>query len=304
MSLPAVSRTIGCYRALCLRSRIVVPEEVESSVCGDVRSHTIDSDVLEDEREYLVYLPPGYSDADPWRYPVLFLNDGQNVFDRATAVTGVEWQVDETAELLIREGKIPGIVIVAVYNTPERIAEYTPFRDPVHGGGGADRYARFLTTELMPELRAKYHLSRRPEDTAIIGSSLGGLCALYLGWRYPRVFGLVGALSPSLWWGERGLLTGIGGDERTRGPLKVWMDMGTEESLADENNNGVPDVLDDLRTLRAVLVYKGYKPGVDLFYREVEGGRHDEASWAIRVSSLLEALFPYQTPVKPCELSR
>lgn len=271
------------------------------TLTGDIRRQQFVSQLLDDRFDVWVYLPPGFSATDPWRYPTVYLHDGQNVFDEKTSAFGVEWGVDETAEGLILQGKMAPVVMVAVANTPDRIAHYTPFADPQHGGGKGPLYGRFLVEELRPWLLGQYPLSKDPTQTAIIGSSLGGLSSLYLGWTRPEVFGLVGALSPSLWWGGRKLITRIGGDETRKRPHKVWIDMGSEESSEDDNDNGVPDVIDDLRTLRSVLLAHGFRLGEDLFYREVEGGQHDEAAWCERIGDVLTTFFPpaYPSPVIP-----
>ncbi len=284
-------RNLGCDGILSLRS-YWPGHQKDTSLTGDIRRHTIDSVFLGGEREYRVYLPPGYSADDPWLYPVLFLNDGQNIFDRETAVFGVEWEVDESAERLIRDRQVEPLVAVAVYNSHKRVIEYTPFVDRNHGGGYADVYGKFLIDELMPELRKLYNITSDPEKTAIAGSSLGGLCALYLAWRHPKVFGRVAAISPSLWWAARAMITFVGGQPGSKGPSKIWLDMGTEECSTDTTGNQVPDVLEDVRTLRAVLVYNGYVEDQDLFYREIEGGRHNERSWAQRVEDILKVLYP------------
>ena len=243
-------------------------------------------------REVVVYLPPGYSEKDNFPYPVALLQDGQNIFDTQTAVFGVDWGVEETAERLIVEQEIRPVILVAVYNSPDRVIEYTPFPDPEHGGGGASLYEEFLLEELLPFLETRYHLSKRTEDRAVIGSSLGGLLALHLGWSHPKQFGSVGSLSPSLWWGRRGMITGIAGREAPPLRPQIWIDGGTLESEADDNNNGVPDLIDDLRTMRVVLQSKGYELDKDLHYREVEGQRHDEHAWSLRVGDVLRAFFP------------
>ena len=262
------------------------------TLTGNIQSHPFLSRVLEEELEIWVYLPPGYAAADPWRYPCLYLHDGQNVFDAKTSAFGVEWGVDEAAECLILERKMEPIMIVAVANTPERIAHYTPFPDPAQGGGQGHLYRSFIIDELKPWIDQVYPTRTGALSTAVAGSSLGGLSALYMSWTRPDVFGLVAALSPSLWWGERKLITRIGGDEPSSKPHRIWIDMGTDESRADENDNQVPDMIDDLRTLRAVLLAQGYHLGEDLFYREVAGGVHDEAAWGARVSDVLSTLFP------------
>ena len=277
---------------LCLSCAPGGEKQGRHTLTGDISRHHISSVLLQEELEVWVYLPPGYSPSDPWRYPTLYLHDGQNVFDVETSAFGVEWGVDETAERLIQEGKIESLIVVAVANTPQRIALYTPFADPLEGGGGGSLYLDFLTEELKPWIDANYLTSPRAQETAVAGSSLGGLSALYLGWTRPDVFGMVAALSPSLWWSERGLITRIAQDQGSTLPWRIYLDMGLEESFADHDEDGVPDLIDDLRALRAVLLSKGYGLNHNLFYREVPGAAHDERSWAGRVADVLSALFP------------
>jgi enterochelin esterase-like enzyme len=273
----------------CLPLRPYLPGSRKGK--GDLKQHQVASRIL-GSREVVVYLPPGYSAKDSFAYPLALLQDGQNIFDPKTAVFGVDWAVDLTAERLIAEQKIRPVILVAVYNSRERVIEYTPFADRELGGGGAARYEEFLIDELLPFLHSEYSLSKRPEDRAVIGSSLGGLLALHLGWTRPRVFGAVGSLSPSLWWGQRGMITSMAsGAPPSPRPL-IWLDGGTLESDTDDNDNGVPDVVDDLRTMRAVLLSHGYQLEKDLIYRELEGQRHDESAWSSRVGDVLQALFP------------
>lgn len=258
---------------------------------GDLHQHEVSSRIL-GSREVVVYLPPGYSEKDSFAYPLALLQDGQNIFDPRTAVFGVDWGVDETAERLIAEQQIRPVILVAVYNSRDRIIEYTPFADPEHGGGGAALYEEFLIEELLPFLQSRYSLSHRAEDRAVIGSSLGGLLALHLGWSHPKLFGAVGSLSPSLWWGRRGMISGFAGAAPPSPRPMIWIDGGTLENEEDANDNGVPDLIDDLRTMRAVLLSHGYELEKDLMYREVEGQRHDEKAWSLRVGDVLKALFP------------
>lgn len=286
------SRFLPCYGSFALRPYLDgEPSNKEGSLTGNIVHHELDSKLL-GKRDLVVYLPPGYSDYDSYNYPFALLQDGQNIFDQSTAVFGVEWGADEAAERLIIEQKMEPTILVAIYNSPHRVDEYTPFPDPTHGGGKAPVYREFLIHEVIPYLESRYTLSKHRSQRAVIGSSLGGLLALYLGWTESETFGLVGALSPSLWWGQRGLITSIAGGVSPDIPPKIWLDAGTRESMTDSNQNGVPDLLDDLRTLRAVLHFQGMEEGEDLFYREVEGGTHDEHSWSERIGKVFTSFFP------------
>ncbi|MEW6277047.1 MAG: alpha/beta hydrolase-fold protein [Candidatus Eremiobacterota bacterium] len=263
---------------------------MNASLTGDVRQHrAFPSSVLGNRRDVWVYLPPGYADHPDKRYPVLYVHDGQNVFDRSTAAFGVEWGLDETAERLIRDGRLPELIIVAAANTPGRLDEYSPCPDPQHGGGGADRYGRFLVEELKPFVDGTYRTSRDAADTGVLGSSLGGLVSLHLGWTYPHVFGLVGALSPSLWWASGQALEGIA-SRPEGGPGKLWLDAGHREG-SDRDGNGVADMVDDARELAARLHQGGFTREKDLHYREFRDGAHNEASWGARAGEVLQALF-------------
>lgn len=255
-----------------------------STRTGDIEAHEFDSVVLDGPRTIMVYRPPGYSDKSPWRYPVLYLNDGQNMFDASTSAFGVEWQVDESLEHLIHTRKMEPVIAVAVYNSENRFDEYTPAEDPEHGGGGAERYGMFLTRELKPFIDQMYRTDT--ERSALVGSSLGGLCALYLGWTYPREFPKIGALSPSLWWAKRELIAEIAHSDRNvkDGPQRIWLDVGTKE--------GDREALMDARTMHGILKDKGYCDGENMIYREVQGATHSEASWAARIGDVLEFLYP------------
>lgn len=257
----------------------------DHTLSGDIHKRVFASRLLGEELEVLVYLPPGFSENDPWRYPTLYLHDGQNVFDEIGSAFGVEWGVDEATERLMRQAKMRDIIIVAVPNTAARIALYTPFPDSEHGGGEGEAWRAFLIEELKPWIDNEYPTSGRASETALAGSSLGGLSALYIGWSRPDVFGIVAALSPSLWWADGALITSIAEDEGTRHPDHIWLDAGSQESA-------LPDGLDDLRRLRGVLLSKGFMLGKDLFYSEVPGATHDEASWAARIEDVLCTLFP------------
>jgi len=124
-----------------------------------------------------------------------------------------------------------------------------------------------------------------------MGSSLGGLSALYMGWHLPHVFGLTGVISPSLWWSDKYLIKEIEQDPKAKGPSRIWLDMGTNESPADKDHNGIPDTLDNSRAMGEVLLNKGYKWEKELFYHEEPGATHSEWSWNQRVDKILTYLF-------------
>ena len=237
----------------------------------------------------LVYLPPGYRRFSLRRYPVLYLHDGQNVFDAATSFAGVEWGVDETAQRLIHRKLIEPLIIVAVANIgEERVHEYAPTPAVIepkdhprkHSRGLARIYGRFLIEELKPFIDRKYRTKPEAEFTGLGGSSFGGLATLAIGIFYSEVFTRLIVMSPSIWWDDYAIfrLVGILGEKPT---LKIWLDTGTAEpgwELA--------------RELCKYLVDKGWHPGFVLAYLEVKGADHREAAWAARVEPALRFLFP------------
>ena len=252
----------------------------------DLRRHPgFSSRFLAEPRDILVFVPPGYDEDEQRRYPVLYLHDGQNLFEGATAfVPGQDWQVNDTARALIEAGAIEPLIIVGIYNTgTHRIDEYTPTRDRRQGAGGdAALYGRMLTEELKPFIDREYRTLADPAHTGLGGSSLGGLVTLYLGLHYPDVFGKLAVLSPSVWWDNRIILTVV----RRTAPkprLSIWLDIGTGEG---------GKTVRDARALRDELVKAGWVLGSDLIYSEIPDAGHNEAAWAARVDPFLRFLFP------------
>ena len=267
------------------RDSAIAKHPPEHTLTGDFRRHArFRSRFLPTEHTLLVYRPPGYADDPSRRFPVLYLHDGQNVFDRATSATGEEWSVDETAERLIEAGAIEPLVIVGIYNAgARRIDQYTPTRDPRKKiGGKADAYARMLVNEIKPFIDRRYRTLRSAANTGLGGSSLGGLLTAHLGLRYHTVFNRLAVLSPSVWWDDRAIVREVYA-LKAKPPLRIWLDSGTSEGA---------DVTRDTRLLRDALVHKGWVIGRDLHYLEAEGGSHNEGSWSKRVEGVLRFLFP------------
>ena len=262
------------------------------TLTGDIRFHkTFHSKILNNDRDVIVYLPPGYEANKTKHYSVLYLHDGQNLFDGATSyIPGQEWRVDETAQTLILAGKIEPLIIVGIYNAGvERANEYTAAQDPKYKAGGkADLYGRFLVEELKPFIDATYRTKKDAVHTGLGGSSLGGLISLYLGLKYPNVFSRIAVVSPAVWWADNQIVHYTEGLPK-KPPLRIWLDIGTKEGgnaqVAQETVNGA-------RLLNETLVKRGWKPGKDLKYYESGGAEHNERAWAARVEQILEFLFP------------
>jgi predicted alpha/beta superfamily hydrolase len=263
----------------------ITPAKASSSLQSRLRLHRqFASQLMDEKRDFVVYLPPQYEAEPDRRYPVLYLQDGQNLFDPDTSfIPGKYWRVGETADELIVGGAIEPLVIVGIYNTGRyRINEYTHVEDKRLGGGRADAYGQMLVEELKPLVDHHYRTLPGIENCGLGGSSLGGLVSMYLALRYTRVFGKVAAMSPSVWWRNRAILKTVTQIKR-KPNLRIWLDIGTDESQR---------ALPDARALKTALVNRRWKLGEDLRYTEVEGGRHDEVAWSHRVAPMLTFLFP------------
>ena len=255
------------------------------TLTGNICRHpSFESRILRNQRDVLVYLPRHYRRRRD-RYPVLYLQDGQNVFDAATAFGGVEWGVDETAQRLIRDKLLAPLIIVAVANTGEqRVHEYAPTRGRLdkrkRSKGMLRQYGKFLIEELKPFIDRKYRTRPDAESTGLGGSSLGGLATLALGLWFPNVFTRLMVMSPSIWWDDCAIY-GIVDELEEKLPLKIWLDTGTQEPGWER-----------ARDLRDRLVGRGWRLFDDLQYFEAEGAGHSEGAWAARVDPALRFLFP------------
>lgn len=265
------------------------PPPAPSTVTGNIRYlRGVASRVLPRKRDIIVWLPPDY-DANPKRrYPVLYMHDGQNLMDAATSFSG-EWHVDETASRLVRSGEVEPLIIVGVYNTEDRFAEYTPVRDDGEyaqlGGGSAEAYGRFLVQELKPLVDKTFRTRTDAPSTGLVGSSLGGLVSMYLGLTHPEAFRRLGVMSPSVFWAHRDIVTRVKALKK-KPASRIWVDIGTDES------HGSQETVEDAALLRDALVARGWVLGKDLHYLEVPGAVHNEAAWADRFDDVLRFLYP------------
>lgn len=214
------------------------------------------------------------------------MQDGQNLFDPATAFCGNDWKLSETAEELIANGSIRPLIIVGIYNAGvKRMSEYTPARDGRGRGGRARSYMRFLVKELKTLIDTVYRTLDDVDNTGIGGSSLGGLLSLYGGLTYPELFSRMIVMSPSVWWANRDILPLVHKYRHIPGQ-KLWLDMGTREGSNPEIG------LRDARDLRDALLDSGWSLHRDFEYVEDEGAAHEEAAWAWRIRDALRFLFP------------
>jgi predicted alpha/beta superfamily hydrolase len=263
------------------------------SATGDLRLHEFTSRIFHNTRFLRVWLPPGYDAVEnrARRYPVLYLNDGQNLFENSTSFTGVEWQVDETADRLIREGIVQPMIIVGIDNaTKDRLREYMPHRSlhPVMLRVHGTRYPSFLSGEVMPYIANHYRVATGPENTGLGGSSLGALIALYTAQVRPGLIGRLLLESPSLWASNRQLVRHSRNVKRW--PERVFLAIGTAEAgRADRNQSAVDDVCELAGILRrAALDENRLRLVID------EDASHHESAWARRFPEALAFLFGQQ----------
>jgi predicted alpha/beta superfamily hydrolase len=270
------------------------------SATGDLRLHEFTSRIFCNTRFLRVCLPPGYDDAESRdrRYPVLYLNDGQNLFEAATSFTGVEWQVDETADRLIRDNVIAPLIIVGIDNAGKaRVREYMPYRSfslqpslqpslqAMIMRAQGKRYPDFLLKEVMPFVARNYRVATGPENTGLGGSSLGALIALYTAMVRPGVVGKLLLESPSLWAANRQIIR----ESRSvkEWPERVYLGTGTAEIGNPDRDRSV---VDDVREFHAILRRRGLDERRLRLVIE-EGGTHHESAWARRFPEALRFLF-------------
>lgn len=259
------------------------------TVIGNVKVlKDFESAQLGNRRDILVYLPPSYETGNE-RYPVLYLHDGQNLFDEATSFAG-EWRVDETMEVLSEEGL--EAVVVGIPNAGlARLDEYSPFRDKRSGGGLGDRYLDFIINDLKPLIDAQFRTLPGRENTGIMGSSMGGSISLYAFFRHPEVFGFAGAMSPSFWFANGAIFKYVKGAPFI--PGRIYLDAGTREynqgnwlSTRSHSRRYYAGV----RRMHRLLAKKGYRPRRDLLYVEEKWARHDEDAWSRRLPRAIRFL--------------
>jgi enterochelin esterase-like enzyme len=246
-------------------------------------------------RHVEVWLPPGY-DADPSRrYRVLYMHDGQNLFDPRIANTGVDWGVDEAVMDLVEKDVIPPIIVVGVWSTAERGPEYSPWHR-------APDYARFLIEELMPRVNAEFRTLTGPENTAVAGSSMGGLLSFNLVTHHPDVFGTCACMSTHFPLSEAMFADYFGAVVKTARPdetpyiirdieagltvprgVRYWFDYGSRGLDSEYGPSH--------EAVRSWLLEQGRVEGEDFVVRRYEGADHNETSWRARLRDPLTFLF-------------
>ncbi len=217
------------------------------------------------ERDVVVWLPPGYEDQENTAYPVIYMHDGQNVFDAATSAFGIEWQVDEAITNLVEAGEMQPLIAVGIYNTPDRSSEYLP-------GDTANAYMAFIIEKLKPFIDSAYRTKSGPEYTMTCGASAGGLAAFMLAWEHPTVFSKAICMSPAL-------------KVRTIDYVKVVQESPVIEQKAffylyNGGQELEAELLPGIEEMVTMLNSKGYLVGLDYQFIVDPEALHEEAAWA------------------------
>lgn len=237
--------------------------------------HEYYSIYLKNERDIIIWLPPTYHFSSK-KYPVLYVQDGQNLFDPNTSFIGKDWKIDEVASGLIRDKLIEEIIIVGIYNQKDRIEEYNYFSEK------GKKYANFMLRELKPFIDEKYRTKSIPYQSALMGSSMGGLISFQIFWNFPQVFGKAACLSNSFWVNDKKVFEMIKKNKESfSAQNRLYIDCGSEEKDLIEDFNRMVDELKDIHS-EAEFDFGSY---ID------EGSSHTESDWANRLHIPLRFLF-------------
>ncbi len=247
--------------------------------------HRFYSRALKNFRSLYVYLPPSYEFEPDRRYPVLYMQDGQNIFDGSRSYSGDGWEIHQTVDELIAAGLMEEILIVGVAHQNERrLSEYAHMDGAYQGGfvkGRGLQYESFLLNDVKPFIEANFRVLPGKENTGLMGSSMGGLVSFTIGLRHPEVFGKLGVLSPSFWWNPRKTLKQIKQLPSSKMPTRMWMDMGELEGPLSRDFSMM------LRQLRKV----GISQSENMAFWLVPEGSHSEKAWMSRAHCPLLYLF-------------
>ncbi|MCU0625361.1 MAG: alpha/beta hydrolase-fold protein [Gemmatimonadaceae bacterium] len=263
---------LGSVAAACLAQAQGVRRPSTASASVSLVADSMHMTPLDRQRRVAIYLPPDYATSTR-RYPVVYLQDGQNVFDGARAFAG-EWGVDETLDSLHARTGL-GVIVVAIDNDGRhRMDEYDPWRsaDTRLGGGEGRAYLDFIAQTLKPLIDARYRTRPEAAQTMLAGSSMGGLIALAGALERPTVFGRAAIFSAATWVARDSMLALARRAGRAKDRARLWFVVGGEETADDEP-------LHDQRAVVAALVASGYVAGRDVVAIERPDGRHQEWFW-------------------------
>lgn len=250
---------------------------IHGQITGMVKYHRAIQGVGIKERDVVVWLPPGYDQTSSKRYPVLYMQDGQNMFDPVTSAFGTDWQIDEAADSMIRIGAVAPLIVVGIYNTIDRNAEYIPTEK-------GRLYREFIAKKLKPFIDSAYRTKPGRRHNMIGGSSAGGILAFMMVWEYPNLFSRAICMSPAFrlpgnaktGWNYVSTVK----EDKKRKKVFFYIDNGGKE-LEQQLQPGVDEMLKALNN-------KGYKPGRDYIYISAPGASHNETAWAQRFPKALK----------------
>ena len=241
-------------------------------IVGNVEHHKNFSSInLNNKRDIIVWLPPSYNDDMGKRYPVLYMHDGQNIMNPKTSFNGTDWRVDETLTKLIEEDKIEEVIVVGIYNTSDRLEEYS---DSEKG----KKYIRFVIDEVKTFVDLRYRTLRDRKNTAVMGSSMGGLISFLMAWNHPDVFYKAGCLSSSFHYNSDKAIDMVKKYSGKKKRIKVYIDHGEDGLVKGQK-------------MFSELTAKGYTDGKDIDYYYAPGAEHNENAWAERLERPLLFLF-------------
>lgn len=257
----------------------------------------VTSRFLKDTRHVVTWLPPGYDKASGKKYKVIYMQDGQNIFDPRLSYTNIDWGVDEAMMHGVRAGSFEPAIIVGIWNTPERLREYSPWDQ-------APQYARFMIEELMPRIETEFNILTGPENTSAMGSSMGGLVSFYLVKEHPDVFGACGCVSSHFSWSAQAVEWLLGRDPTAADPTPfIERDIADGETMPngvrlyfDYGTEGLDNAYEAPHSVvKQWLLQQGFSEGTDLKVKKFEGADHSETSWRTRVDEQLDWLLGAKT---------
>ncbi len=298
----------GCFLSVCVPPDIFSPEQVGAneqvvpSRSGSVDTFpwfgnqngtyqimaSLSSKVLGNSRNVIVYTPPSYLENTVKRYAnVIIMHDGQNLFNDSTSFAGQAWNIQNTIDSMTVQGQQEEVIVVGLYNTPNRDNEYTYSRDPSEGfGGQGEQYIEWIERTVLPWVRGNLRVN--VTRYGMIGSSLGGLISCYAGWTRPSVWGRTGCMSSSFWWNNQDFNATILKTAQPPTYKLFYIDTGTDEGSSP------PTQVQQTKTVVTSIVSKGWTLDQRIFFYLDDGGQHNEYFWGRRFPVVMSAMYPKQ----------
>ncbi len=263
----------GMLKAMTIKKK-KYPGRVK--VIGDLRTHkNFTSEFLRHKRDVQIWLPPSYNNNTNIKYPVLYMHDGQNLFDPKTSYAGMDWRVDETLTKLIKRNQVEEVIVVGINNSPDRLEEYSASEK----GKG---YISFIINELKPFVDDTYRTLTDAANTAVMGSSMGGLISFLIAWNHPDVFAMAGCLSSSFYYHSDLAIKMVNDYNGEKKPVKFYIDHGEDGLIRGQQ-------------MFVALSKKEYVIGTDIDYFYAPGAEHNENEWAARLERPLRFFFNKKT---------